>query len=147
MLKLHQEMTAMRKMSSDLELWKSQFGELTELIGIASMIVDCNGGIVSINETAAAMIGFKPEDLVDTLLTGLVIDGRREVDEILISSSKSANLESFDLVLRGYSGRKSPLCVVPQPIEHTDGVTRSMLLVFTEKSNHNALLQTLHRSE
>lgn len=147
MIKLQQVMTAMRKMSSELELSKAQFGELTELIGIASMIVDSNGGIVSINETAAAMIGFKPEDLVDTLLTELVIDGRRELDEILIPSMKSGQLESFDLVLRGRTGRKSPLCVVPQPIEHTDGVTRSMLLVFTEKSNHNALLQTLQRSE
>ncbi|MDB5777415.1 MAG: domain S-box-containing protein [Herbaspirillum sp.] len=147
MLKLQQVMMALRKMSSDLELSKAQFGELAELIGIASMIVDCNGKILSSNETAAAMLGFKAEDLVDTLLTDLVVDGRDELDEILIPSMKSGRLEAFDLVFRGRHGRKSPLCVVPQPIEHADGLTRSMLLVFTERTNHSVLLQTLHRSE
>ncbi|MDY7545080.1 histidine kinase [Glaciimonas sp. CA11.2] len=147
MLKLQQVMMTMRRMCSELELSKSQFGELTELIGIASLIVDSQSKILSINEIAAAMLGFKVEELQDTLLTHLVENGQGGLDQVLTFPLKSGKLESFEILFKGRSGRKSTLTIVPQSIEHSDGITRSMLLVLTEKNNRNALLQTLDRSE
>ncbi|KAF3996024.1 sensor histidine kinase [Glaciimonas immobilis] len=146
MLKLQQVMMTMRGMSSELELSKSQFGELTELIGIASIIVDSQSRILSINEIAAAMLGFKVEELQDTLLAQLVENGQGGLDQILTFPLKSGKLESFEILFIGRSGRKSTLTIVPQSIEHSDGITRSMLLLLTEKTNRNALLQTLDRS-
>ncbi|MFC5475518.1 ATP-binding protein [Paraherbaspirillum soli] len=146
MLKLQQMMRAMRVMSSELELSESQFGELTELIGIASAIVDSDGAILSINEMAATMLGFKAEELRGGSLTQLVTEGLGALEQVLMPGRNAGNLEPFDLVFRGRSGRKSTLCVIPQYIEHTDGATRSVLLVLSEKASRGALLQTLHHS-
>ncbi|MFC5473642.1 ATP-binding protein [Paraherbaspirillum soli] len=147
MLKLQQMMRAMRVMSSELELSEAQFGELSELIGIASVIVDSDGAILSINEMAAGMLGFKAEELRGTLLTRLVIDGLSALEQVLKPGRRADNPELFDLVFRGRSGRKSILCVIPQYLDHSDGATHSVLLVLSEKTSRSALLQTLQRSE
>lgn len=147
MLKLQQIMIAMRRMSCELELSKSQFGELTELIGIASMIVDSHSMILSVNEVAASMLGYKAEELLDTSLMELVETGQAALYNVLTFHLNASNLESFEIAFKGRSGRISILTVVPQSIEHRDGITRSMLLVLTEKSNRSALLHTLDRSE
>ncbi|WP_211462948.1 sensor histidine kinase [Collimonas silvisoli] len=145
MLKLQQVLGVMRKMRSEIELSEPQFGELTDLFGISSLVVDNLGVISSINDSAAEMLGFKVAELLGTMLMRLVVDGGSALSNLL--SQSSGVFEPFDLVLHGRSGRKSAVFVVPVPIDHGDGATRSILLVLTEKAKRQASSHTLQHSE
>jgi two-component system NarL family sensor kinase len=147
MIKLQQVMKAMRNISNDVELSDAQFGELTELIGIPSMIIDGSGRILCINETTAAMLGFKADEIRATLLADCIFEGGDDLRGILHPGLQSAKPAPFDLVFQGRSGRKTALCVVPQTIPHADGAAHSILLVLTEKTKRSALAQALHRSQ
>ena len=147
MLKLQQVLGVMRKMRSEIELSEPQFGELTDLFGISSLVIDNEGAISSINDTAADMLGFKVQELLGTLLMRLVVDGDRALDHLLHQGSKSSSYEPFDLVLHGRSGRKSAVFVVPVPIDQVDGVACSIMLMLTEKAKRQASSHTLQHSE
>ncbi|HTD02959.1 ATP-binding protein [Undibacterium sp.] len=147
MLKLQQVLGVMRKMRSEIELSEPQFGELTDLFGISSLVIDNEGAISSINDTAADMLGFKVQELLGTLLMRLVVDGDRALDHLLHQGPKSSSYEPFDLVLHGRSGRKSAVFVVPVPIDQVDGVACSIMLMLTEKAKRQASSHTLQHSE
>ena len=147
MLKLQQVLGVMRKMRTEIELSEPQFGELTDLFGISSLVIDSEGAISSINDVATDMLGFREQELLGTLLMHLVVDGGSALSNLLIQSPKTNSFEPFDLVLHGRSGRKNPVFVVPVPIDHVDGVTCSILLVLTEKARRQVSSHVLQRSE
>jgi two-component system NarL family sensor kinase len=147
MLKLQQVLGVMRKMRSEIELSEPQFGELTDLFGISSLVIDNEGAISSINDTAADMLGFTVQELLGTLLMRLVVDGDRALSHLLHHGPKSNSFEPFDLVLHGRSGRKSAVFVVPVPIDQVDGGLCSIMLMLTEKVKRQASSHTLQHSE
>ncbi|SFI27284.1 PAS domain S-box-containing protein [Collimonas sp. OK307] len=147
MLKLQQVLGVMRKMRTEIELSEPQFGELTDLFGISSIVIDNEGAISSINDTAADMLGFKVQELMGTLLMRLVVEGDSAFSQLLLHGPKTNNFEPFDLVLHGRSGRKSAVLVVPVPIDHVDGVASSMMLMLTEKAKRQVSSHTLQHSE
>ncbi|WP_211453727.1 ATP-binding protein [Collimonas antrihumi] len=147
MLKLQQVLGVMRKMRTEIELSEPQFGELTDLFGISSIVIDNEGAISSINDTAADMLGFKVPELLGTLLMRLVVEGDSALSNLLLQGPKTNNFEPFDLVLHGRSGRKSAVLVVPVPIDHVDGVASSMMLMLTEKAKRQVSSHTLQHSE
>ncbi|WP_211443276.1 ATP-binding protein [Collimonas humicola] len=147
MLKLQQVLGVMRKMRSEIELSEPQFGELTDLFGISSLVIDNEGAISSINDTAADMLGFKVQELLGTLLMRLVVDGERALNHLLRQGPKSSGFEPFDMVLHGRSGRKSAVFVVPVPIDQVDGAPCSIMLMLTEKAKRQASSHTLQHSE
>src|SRR5437879_1691401 len=93
MLKLQQVLGVMRKMRSEIELSEPQFGELTDLFGISSLVIDCEGAISSINDTAADMLGFKVQELLGTMLMHLVVDGESAISHLLLQGPKTNSLE------------------------------------------------------
>lgn len=147
MLRLQQVLGVMRKMRTEIELSEPQFGELTDLFGISSIVVDSEGAISSINDSAADMLGFKAQELLGTLLMRLVVEGGGALSNLLVQASKSNSYEPFDLVLHGRSGRKSAVFVVPVPIDHAAGVASSLLLMLTEKAKRQVSSHALQRSE
>lgn len=147
MLKLQQVLGVMRKMRTEIELSEPQFGELTDLFGISSIVIDNEGAISSINDTAADMLGFRVQELLGTLLMRLVVEGGSALSHLLLQGPKTNSFEPFDLVLHGRSGRKSAVLVVPVPIDHVDGVASSMMLMVTEKNKRQVSSHTLQHSE
>ena len=147
MLKLQQVLGVMRKMRTEIELSEPQFGELTDLFGVSSLVIDSEGAISSINDTAAEMLGFKVQELLGTLLMRLVVDGESALSQLLLQVPETNSFEPFDLVLHGRSGRKSVVFVVPVPIDHVDGVACSIMLMLTEKAKRQVSSHALQHSE
>jgi two-component system NarL family sensor kinase len=147
MLKLQQVLGVMRKMRTEIELSEPQFGELTDLFGISSLVIDNEGAISSINDTAAEMLGFKVQELLGTSLMHLVVDGETAISRLLLQGPVAHNYEPFDLVLHGRSGRKSAVFVVPVPIDQVEGAPCSIMLMLTERAKRQVSSHALQHSE
>lgn len=147
MVKLQQLTSAMRKLRMEIEFSAKQFGELADVIAVASMIIDAQGTVRGANCRAATMLGLKIEDLAGKPLHLFVAEGGEAMKRILSSGEAGYLSQPFELVLRGRSGRRSTVCVAPQAIEDAGDEERMTLLVLNEKGGVQTLQQTVQRSE
>jgi two-component system NarL family sensor kinase len=147
MLELHQVGGVIREMRAEIELSQPQFGELTNLSGASSLVIDNKGAISRINDTAAIMLGFNVEELLGALLMPLAADGESPLICLLLEGTKPKRFQTFEVVLHGRSGRKSPVIAVPVPIDHDDCVTRSILLMLTEEARRHVSTPVLRSSD
>jgi two-component system NarL family sensor kinase len=75
----------------------------------ATVRIDAGGTIRSASASAAAMLGYTPEELVGRPLVELAAPGSREAIEGAISRFPFGTGETFDLQLQGRSGRRTAI--------------------------------------
>jgi two-component system NarL family sensor kinase len=147
MQNVQQLIDATQKMREQIALSESQFAELSDAIGIASVIVDSEGAVCSINSHAADMLGRSPDDLIQTSFMYFSCEGTDLLNGIVLNGDPSDVLEPLSLVLQGRDGRKSNVCVVPKALHHDAAGKRMLLLLLTEKEGAATLTQALQQSQ
>ena len=75
--------------------------------GVAAVWLDHQDRIREATASAAAMLGFDPQTLVGQQLADLAADGWRTAAEVAAARVRFGSTDSFELLLRGRSGRQT----------------------------------------
>ncbi len=73
----------------------------------AAVCIDPMGRIRDANLAAAAMLGFEPQQLMGRSLCDLALDGWQAAAEVAAARVRFGAIESFELALKGRSGRRT----------------------------------------
>ena len=104
---------------------------------IAALRLDRNGRIVDATIEAASMLGFGPEELRGLTLGDLAADRWRDMADGATARILLGDSRSFQLMLRGRSGRRTLVQMASRRVEQEDEV--SYVLAWSEQpSNLNA---------
>jgi two-component system NarL family sensor kinase len=74
---------------------------------VAAIRLDAKGTISEATPSAAAMLGFEPKDLRGRSLKDLALDGWQAAAEVAAARVRFGATESFELALKGRSGRRT----------------------------------------
>ena len=75
--------------------------------GVAAVWLDRQDRIREATTSAAGMLGFEPRALVGLLLADLAAEGWRTAAEVAAARVRFGSTDSFELLLRGRSGRQT----------------------------------------
>src|SRR6267154_2462633 len=75
--------------------------------GVAAIWLDREGRIREATASAAGLLGFEPPDLVGRQLADLAAEGWRTAAEVAAARVRFGSTDSFELLLRGRSGRQT----------------------------------------
>jgi two-component system NarL family sensor kinase len=98
---------------------------------IAALRLDRNGRIVDATEEAASMLGFTPEALHSLTLGDLAADRWREMADGATARILCGDTKSFQLMLRGRSGRRTLVQMVSRRLDQNDET--SYVLAWSEQ--------------
>jgi two-component system NarL family sensor kinase len=89
--------------------------------GVAAVVVDGRGRLIEATAGAAAMLGYERTDLRGRLLHELAAEGWSWVVQNALLRLASGSVGAFDLLLRGRSGRRTLVQMIPRPMLHLAG--------------------------
>jgi len=75
--------------------------------GVAAIWVDRDGRICEATASAASLLGFEPTDLIGRQLADLAAEGWHTAAEVATARVRFGSTDSFELLLRGRSGRQT----------------------------------------
>lgn len=98
---------------------------------IAALRLDRSGRIVDATAEAASMLGFRPENLHGSTLGDLAADLWREMADAATARILLGDTRSFQLLLRGKSGRRTLVQMISRRVEDDDQA--SYILAWSEQ--------------
>lgn len=131
-LRLRDLIDAMRKLGSAARHVQPPVAHVSDARGAALAVTTCDGAIVSVNRSAAALLGYASAELVGKQLADFAHDEvRAAVDKQLCSGTNEA-FRSFDVTLADRTGRRTSFHVYQQTVESGDAGARLRLTLFVE---------------
>jgi two-component system NarL family sensor kinase len=102
---------------------------------VAAVVVDESGRLIEATSGAASMLGFGRAELRGRSLHDLVADGWGWVVQNALLRLTSGAVDAFDLMLRGRSGRRTLVQMIPRPMTAAAAEGRGMqfLMVWLEQ--------------
>lgn len=110
----------------------------------AAMLVDEDGRCLEATSEAAAMLGMRREDLTGKTLASLCADGWEWAVRNAMLRLRSGSTEAFALLLRGRSGRRTLIEMLPQTLARDD---RTVYLLAWQEQPRRALAVARTESE
>jgi two-component system, NarL family, sensor kinase len=95
--------------------------------GVAAVWLDRDGRIREATSSAASMLGFEPPTLVGRQLADLAAEGWRTAAEMASARVQFGSTDSFELLLRGRSGRQTFVQMTAQSQPFPDGQAGSVV--------------------
>jgi signal transduction histidine kinase len=89
---------------------------------LAAVRLDPIGRIAEATLPAAAMLGFEPEDLCGRMLKDLALDGWQAAADVAAARVRYGSTESFELALKGRSGRRTLVEMTARLPRGEDGI-------------------------
>ncbi len=87
----------------------------------AAVVLDARGRIVRASSPAAAMLGFKPDELLGRTLDELAADDWRAAVSVALSRMRAGSVGPFELMLTGRTGRLTMIEMAVQPCADQSG--------------------------
>lgn len=147
MLDLHDTADLLRRLRNELNLSMPQFESLVELAGVAAIVFDSRGTILSANSKATLMLGFTAEELAGSSLAPLLWAGSQHDHEQMSRILDPETHDTLDLALRGKSGRKTPVHMIFKPIVRATSGAKTKMLVMIQKDSSSSMTELLDRCE
>jgi len=101
---------------------------------VAAIVVDEYGTVIEATSGAAAMLGFEPTELYGHGLSEMAAEGWSWVVQNALLRLVSGSVDPFDLLLRGRSGRRTLVQMIPRPLIRSGGALQ-YLIVWLEQRN------------
>jgi len=95
--------------------------------GVAAVWLDREDRIREATASAAAMLGYEAQALVGLQLADLAADGWRTAAEVAAARVRFGSTDSFELLLRGRSGRQTLLAMTARAQPLPDGEPGSVI--------------------
>ncbi len=114
---------------------------LTDEGNVAAVVIDEAGRVTETTAAANALLGRGASELVGCDLDGLVVSGWNWVVRNSLLRLASGSFDAFELLLRGRSGRRSLVRMIPQRWAmptHADGAKQFMLLWIEQRRKLHA---------
>jgi two-component system NarL family sensor kinase len=107
---------------------------------IAAVLVDELGRVLEATSPAAAILGRRPAEIAGRDLQELVVDGWNWVVRNALLRLASGSYDPFELLLRGRSGRRSLVQMIPRrlPMNPAPGEPKQYMLVWLEQRQDDA---------
>jgi two-component system NarL family sensor kinase len=113
---------------------------------VAAIVVDEYGKVLEATSGAAAMLGFEPAELYGHGLSEMAAEGWSWVVQNALLRLVSGSEDPFDLLLRGRSGRRTLVQMIPRPLIRAGGVLQ-YLIVWLEQRGSNGPLPPMTEGE
>ncbi|WP_233805057.1 sensor histidine kinase [Paraburkholderia sp. HP33-1] len=115
-LRLRDLIDAMRKLGSSVRRVQPPAAHVSDARGAALAVTTCDGAIVSVNRSAAALLGYASADLVGKQLAGFAHDEDRAAVEMHLCGGTDEAFRSFDVTLTDRTGRRTSFHVYQQTL-------------------------------
>ncbi|MCC8400751.1 histidine kinase [Paraburkholderia sp. MMS20-SJTN17] len=130
-LRLRDLIDAMRKLGHAVRQLQPP-AHVSDARGAALAVTTCEGAIVSVNRSAAGLLGYASADLVGKQLADFAHDEDRAAFEKPLCSGTDDAFRSFDVMLAGRTGRRMSFHVYQQTFASGDPGRRLRLMLFVE---------------
>jgi two-component system NarL family sensor kinase len=105
---------------------------------VAAIVVDEFGAVSEATAGAAAMLGFDPPELYGLTLGDIAAEGWSWVVQNALLRIVSGSVDPFELLLKGRSGRRTLVQMIPRPLVRNGG-TVQYLIVWLEQRHGSGL--------
>jgi two-component system NarL family sensor kinase len=113
---------------------------------VAAIVVDEFGIVLEATSGASAMLGLEPAELHGHSLSEMAAVGWSWVVQNALLRLVSGSVDPFDLMLRGRSGRRTLVQMIPRPLMRSGGALQ-YLIVWLEQKNGNSPPPPTNESE
>ncbi|CAB3789952.1 histidine kinase [Pararobbsia alpina] len=137
-LKLRDLTEAMRKLGIAVRLDEPQTGCVPDARGAALAIVSPDGSFLSVNRSAATLLGYASGELVGRQLLALAPEANRVALGMQLSVESASEFRSFSTMLMGRAGRPLRLTLHQQRIAAEHEKDRAQLTLFEEPLESDA---------
>ncbi|MEX3937281.1 histidine kinase [Paraburkholderia phymatum] len=132
-VKLRDLIDAMRKLGKAMRDTEPQSAHVSDARGAALAVTTSSGAIVSMNRSAAALLGYTGAELAGKRIADIAHEeDRADVERQLYAVDANEPFRSFDVTLAGRTGHRMPLHVYQQTFASGDADGRLRLLLFVE---------------
>lgn len=114
---------------------------------VAAIVVDEYGKVLEATSGAAAMLGFEPAELHGHGLSEMAAEGWSWVVQNALLRLVSGSEDPFDLLLRGRSGRRTLVQMIPRPLLRTGGVLQYLIVWLEQRGNSPGPLPPMTEGE
>jgi len=105
---------------------------------VAAIVVDEYGNVLEATSGAAAMLGFEPAELYGHGLSEMAAEGWSWVVRNALLRLVSGSADPFDLLLRGRSGRRTLVQMIPRPLIRNGGALQYLIVWLEQGSASSA---------
>ena len=130
-VKLRDLIDAMRKLGNAMRDTQ-QTAHISDARGAALALMTAEGAIVSMNRSAAALLGYASADLAGKRLADLAHEDDHAAVEQQLRDSADPVFRTFDVTLTGRTGHRMPLHVYQQTFAPGQGGAPLRLMLFAE---------------
>ncbi|ALL70989.1 putative PAS/PAC sensor protein (plasmid) [Paraburkholderia caribensis MBA4] len=130
-VKLRDLIDAMRKLGNAMRDTQ-QTAHISDARGAALALMTAEGAIVSMNRSAAALLGYASADLAGKRLADLAHEEDHAVVEQQLRDTADPVFRTFDVTLTGRTGHRMPLHVYQQTFAPSQGGALLRLMLFAE---------------
>ena len=102
---------------------------------VAAIVVDEYGKVLEATSGAAAMLGFEASELYGQSLSDLAAEGWSWVVQNALLRLVSGSADPFDLLLRGRSGRRTLVQMIPRPLIRAGGALQYLIVWLEQKTS------------
>jgi len=147
-LKLRDVTEAMHKLTATIETGNRCFRAITDGRGTALAILAPDGRFLSVNHSAARILGYSIAELIGRSLVEMTADYDRPGILNGLAASALGGFQSFNATLHARNGRDAGVLLHLQPVVDGMGGCSALLIVFEEPVVlQQGLLDALMRSE
>lgn len=113
----------------------------------AAVVVDDTGHLLEATAAAGSMLGRRPNDLVGRELNDLVVSGWAWVVRNAVLRLASGALDPFELLLRGRSGRRTLVHMIPHRLPPQPDIEGGRYMLVWLEQRQNAEIEPVSPSE
>jgi two-component system NarL family sensor kinase len=125
---------AMRKLRAAAGLSGTGVGSVTDTRGAALAVLSSSGAFLSVNRSAAALLGYATTDLVGRLLVDMAPEDAQATLAAELGVSAQREFHSFGTVLSERSGIPTQFVLHQQSVLASDRTDKALLTLFEEPS-------------
>ncbi len=101
---------------------------------VAAIVVDANGCVNEATTGAAAMLGFDPSELHGQTIADMAAEGWSWVVRNALLRVVSGSVDPFELLLKGRSGRRTLVQMIPRPLVRNGGAVQYLIVWLEQRT-------------
>jgi PAS domain S-box-containing protein len=141
----HQEIADRRKAEEELKLLSEFNSSILEEMADGVAVQDSHGNFTFVNPTAAALVGYAPEEMIGQHWTAIIPPDQRSLVEEADERRRRGVTDRYEIELLSKAGRRIPVLVSGRP-RYADGAFAGTIAVFTDISERKRSEEALRES-